>query len=461
MSLRWRLVIALAVLATLATATTALFAYRSTESRLRQETDRFLAQRAGVLTERGPGGGGLRDLGRGPGAMPRSGGNILSELVRSDLQLQVVGGDGTVLLSLGSVALPVDAADTRLASGTSDRLRFRTVTVEGDPYRVLTVPFDGGAVQLGRDETGNANVLAALRLRFALLGGVVVAAAVAVGWVVARQVTTPLHRLTRAAEQIAATGDLGVADDLLGPVADRGDEAGRLTRAWATMLEALAGSRASQQQLVQDAGHELRTPLTSLRTNLDVLARHPDLPSPQRDALLADVRSELAELGLLVDELVLLAADHRDDEAAEPLDLGVVAQRLAARAARRHRREVLVGGTGAVVVARHGGLERALGNLLDNAAKFSPADRPIEVELDGARVTVRDHGPGIDPADLGQVFDRFYRATAARALPGSGLGLAIVRREIEADGGRVWAANHPDGGAVVGFELPLAAADAS
>jgi two-component system sensor histidine kinase MprB len=222
------------------------------------------------------------------------------------------------------------------------------------------------------------------------------------------------------------------------------------------MLAALARSRRQQQQLVQDAGHELRTPLTSLRTNIEVLARHRDLPTDQRDALMADLRSELGELTALVDELVLVASDQRDDEPARPVALdelvGLVVER-----ARRRGRAVRVEGRGAAVLAPPGALERVVTNLLDNAAKFGAPDRDVEVQLAGGRVAVRDHGPGIAPVDQPRVFDRFYRARDARPLPGSGLGLAIVRQVVAANGGTVFAENHPGGGAVVGFELPVLA----
>ena len=103
-----------------------------------------------------------------------------------------------------------------------------------------------------------------------------------------------------------------------------------------------------------------------------------------------------------------------------------------------------------------------MSNLLDNAAKFDAPDPgaeahpPIEVEVAGGRVEVRDRGPGIPADDLDHVFDRFYRAVGARSRPGSGLGLAIVRDIVASHGGTVSAANRPGGGAVVGFTLPLA-----
>ncbi len=101
-------------------------------------------------------------------------------------------------------------------------------------------------------------------------------------------------------------------------------------------------------------------------------------------------------------------------------------------------------------------IERAISNLIDNALKYSPAGSPVELTVSGGRLEVRDRGPGIADVDRPLVFDRFYRAVEARTEPGSGLGLAIVRQIVERPGGRVWAENHPGGGAVVGFELPVA-----
>jgi two-component system sensor histidine kinase MprB len=100
-------------------------------------------------------------------------------------------------------------------------------------------------------------------------------------------------------------------------------------------------------------------------------------------------------------------------------------------------------------------------NLVDNAAKFAGAAGPIELVVRGARVEVRDRGPGIAPDDLPKVFDRFHRSDAARALPGSGLGLSIVRDVAERHGGTVFAAARDGGGAVVGFELPAHPVDAA
>jgi two-component system sensor histidine kinase MprB len=235
------------------------------------------------------------------------------------------------------------------------------------------------------------------------------------------------------------------------PVEGR-DEAGRLAHAFNEMLASLARSRRAQHQLVQDAGHELRTPLTSLRTNVAVMQRYDELSPGSRQRLLADVESETRELTAMVNELVELATDRRDSEVPVSVVPGQVAEAVVERARRRWGREISVTTDEASVVVRPQAFERAIGNLVENALKFS--DGPVEVVVAGRRVEVRDRGPGIAEDDLVRVFDRFYRADAARSQPGSGLGLAIVRDMAESHGGRVFAGNREGGGAVVGFELP-------
>jgi two-component system sensor histidine kinase MprB len=451
-ALRWRISLALALLAGLATFVTATIAYASTRDRLDAETDRFLRDRIAPYRADLPGLGSGRLDPRGDLDQRRFPGFPGRLLLQFDTVVQLLAEDGSVSNGSGDVALPVDAIDVEIAAG-GGRVRFHTVSSDDVPYRVATVPIvGGGALQVARDVSDTERVLDSLRRRYLVVGLGVVAAAVLAGWLIARHATQPLEELTRAAEHVAASGDLTATIPTV-----RRDETGRLAGAFTTMLHALARSREQQQQLVQDAGHELRTPLTSLRTNVEVLGRHRDLPDAQRAALLADVQSELAELSTMVDELVELTAEP-PDQPAQRFDLAELVEGQAARAGRRHGREYVVSGTGGTVHAAPAALERAVANLLENAAKFSPAGTTVDVTVDAGRVTVRDRGPGLDPADATRVFDRFYRAPAARSLPGSGLGLAIVRQIVEANGGRVFAGNHPDGGAVVGFELPAVAA---
>jgi two-component system sensor histidine kinase MprB len=183
----------------------------------------------------------------------------------------------------------------------------------------------------------------------------------------------------------------------------------------------------------------------------------------ERERVMVDLRTELEELSELVGELVALATDQRaaDVEELTDLDLSEVVSSAVERTRRRTGREVVLEASASPMTGRPLALERAVTNLLDNAHKWSPPDVPIGVSVAGGRVEVSDRGPGIAQDDLPLVFDRFYRATAARSMPGSGLGLAIVKQVAETHGGRVWAGEREGGGAVVGFEVPPADAEAA
>ncbi len=203
-----------------------------------------------------------------------------------------------------------------------------------------------------------------------------------------------------------------------------------------------------------DASHELRTPLTSLRTNIEVLASDRTLPPGERERLLIDVVDQLGEMTTLISELIELARGEQHPKETEDVRLDLVAADAVERT-RRNRpglkfktelNESLVHGVPRTI-------ERAVANLLDNAAKWSPPGGVVEVTVRDGEVTVRDHGPGIEDEDLPYVFDRFYRASSARGLPGSGLGLAIVRQVAEAHGGQVVAERADGGGTIMRLRL--------
>jgi two-component system sensor histidine kinase MprB len=225
------------------------------------------------------------------------------------------------------------------------------------------------------------------------------------------------------------------------------------------MLEALGESRRQQAQLVADAGHELRTPLTSLRTNIEVLLRVHDLPETDRAALFGDITAQLTELTTLVGDLVELARDDEQRPEPEDVRLDLVVEDAVDRARRRAPSLTFhLAIRDALVLTQPNLLERAVLNVLDNAAKWSPPGSEIDVVVTRSgsswRLEVRDHGPGITDEDLPHVFDRFYRSAAARFLPGSGLGLAIVRQVVESSGGSVAAVSSPSGGTIVRIDLP-------
>ena len=329
---------------------------------------------------------------------------------------------------------------------------FDETHIDGVHVRFFTTRAPNGtAVQLARPMSEVDTALARLRLGLGLLalGGIALAAFLS--RFATRHAVRPVTELTETAEHVARTRDLSRRIE-----ADGDDELARLAASFNTMLEALDDSQRAQRQLVADASHELRTPLTSLRTNLEVLDTG-DLPAADRERLRRDLVAQLEELGELVGDLVELA---RDGEVAgdppEPLRLDELVTAAVERA-RRHAPEAgfAVDLEPCVVTGERARLDRAIANLLDNAAKWSSPGSIVEVRLRDGELTVRDHGPGLEEHDLPHVFDRFYRATAARGRAGSGLGLAIVRQVAGLHGGTVRAEAAAGGGALLRLSLPV------
>jgi two-component system sensor histidine kinase MprB len=435
MTLRSKVTVALILLSALGIAVIGSVAYLATARQLTSEIDSSLRDVAAYAAAQPRGRGGFDPEGHGAVQL-------------QTVLVQELGSDGSVLSAPDGLAVPVADVDRAIAANGVGSM-YRQVSIDGHPYRMLTAAADHGAVQVLRPLSERSGVLAALRMRILLAAVLIIAAAAAGGWLVSRQVTRRLRGLAAAAGLVAETGRLDVAMDRAGS-----DETGQLAHAFTRMLGALDRSQLAQRRLVQDAGHELRTPLTSLRTNLDVLARHPDLDAEQRRSVVTDLQSETRELTLLVNELIDLSLGAAAQTDPQVLALGAVAERVIDRARRRSGRPISLVHDGCSVFAVRAQVERALANLLDNAIKFSPDASEIEVSIAAGRVVVRDHGPGLHPQDVPRIFDRFYRSDRARQLPGSGLGLAIVLDLATRAGGRVFAGNHPAGGAAVGFELP-------
>jgi two-component system sensor histidine kinase MprB len=447
-NLRAKLVLAVTSVAAVATVSVGAWSYRATGQRLRAEVDRSLDDAANdLLAANVP-------RGNGPKGPPRRIDNADLDRPRQFQQILVqrIDGRGAVVSGPTDLRFAVDQRDKNLAAARASSTEARrTVTVDGERFRVLTVPLGNslGAVQLARSLAETDRLLASLRDRTILAVALVMIVAGALAWLVARRVTRRLVQLTAAAEHVAATGELEVSV----PVGT--DETGRLGRAFNAMLGALHRSKEDQQRLVQDASHELRTPLTSLRTNISVLRRYDHLDPDTRRRLLDDLDGETRELAVMVDELVELATERRSNEPEQLVRLDEVATTAVDRARRRTSRPIVLVTDESTVIGRPHALERAITNLVENAVKFDDLEGgPIEVTVHDRRVEVGDRGPGFDPVDLPHIFDRFYRAVSARARPGSGLGLSIVRAVVESHGGQVFAENRAGGGATVGFELP-------
>jgi two-component system sensor histidine kinase MprB len=304
----------------------------------------------------------------------------------------------------------------------------------------------------------NRDALERLKIILLLASTAGVVLAGIAGWAVATNGLRPVRRLTEATEHVARTTDLT-------PIEVRGsDELARLTTSFNSMLVALDASQERQRQLVADAGHELRTPLTSLRTNIELIGQAADnaersLSDEQRHEIMDDVRAQLEELTNLVGDLVELARDEPMSRDPAPLDFADVVNQAVYRVRLRAQDvHIDVDLSPWMVIGEPQLLERAVTNLLDNAAKWSPPDGEIRVRLADGVLTVADDGAGINEQDLPHIFDRFYRSSEARTLPGSGLGLSIVRRAAERHGGTVEVASTPGGGTTFTLRLPEAAA---
>jgi two-component system sensor histidine kinase MprB len=377
--------------------------------------------------------------------------------------VRVILPDGTTRTPSGQdETLPaVTDANLRVARG---QLRETFDVVElPKHYLVYTVHTTGGAVQVARDGRFFETSLTTLGLALLVISLVGVVVAAAIGRTVARAGLAPVDRLTAAAVQVARTKDLDAA------IAQEGaGEIGRLVQAINDMLAALRSSRQSQRLLAENAAHELGTPLTSLRSNIELLIRLDRndgraLPEAARARLLEDLGGQVIELSNLVAELTDLARGDISVESAAVLDLSDVVGAAVVRArSRTPGVEWIADLASAPVLGRPAALQRAVLNLLDNAGKWSPPGEPILVRLtnDGrwARLEVDDAGPGIDTADVPRVFDRFYRADSARALPGSGLGLSIVQQVVDGHGGSAGIERSARGGTLVYIRLPVAPA---
>lgn len=318
---------------------------------------------------------------------------------------------------------------------------------------------DGNTLILAQSLVHTDRVLKRLAWVLLVVGCGGVALAALAGTTVARAGLRPVARLTRAAERVARTQDLRPI-----PVSGN-DELARLTESFNTMLRGLAESRDQQARLVADAGHELRTPLTSLRTNLELLiaASEPGAPAvPASDMveLRADVMAQIGELSTLVGDLVDLAREDAPEVVHEEIDLGEVISGALERVRRRRTDvEFITTLRPWFVFGDQQGLGRAVLNVLDNAAKWSPSGSTVEIAVTqvtpaSAELTVADAGPGIPEEDRELVFERFYRPTQSRSMPGSGLGLAIVRQVVVRMGGTVRAEQSHLGGALIRITLP-------
>jgi two-component system, OmpR family, sensor histidine kinase MprB len=476
MSLRVRMGVAAGLAVAIAVIAVAVSAYAGTRSQLRSQVDaslRTLSAQA-LAAPRPPGGPvGSSDGGSQDDSAGHNDDNDNENHCEGDegLGLDRLSGPAfggapgiyTLFNTCGGTFVPTGQGYSIPANSRIEALArlghgqyFTDMTVSNAPIRVLVTGI-GNAGALGvalplKDVNHTLSSQLTLLIVIATAG---VALAALLGFLVARTALAPIERFTRRTEAIADRPEL--TDQRL--EVEGADEISRLARTFNRTLDALETSVTAQRQLVADASHELRTPIATIRANLQLMRDEERLSQEDRDALRADVISELDELTALVGDIVELARGAAP--AGEPGDVAldaIVSEAVARLERRAPALTVRVRVEPTLVRGQEDRIARAVTNLLDNARKWSPPDGVVEVDLHDGVLSVRDLGPGFHEEDLPFVFDRFHRASDARSKPGSGLGLAIVRETAQAHGGFAEAANAPRGGAIVrvGFGQVLA-----
>lgn len=318
----------------------------------------------------------------------------------------------------------------------------------------------GPGRMMGRRMLGSAEqvFVASVDQSVIVAGAIAIAVAAAVAILLAAYLARPIRRLETAARELTA-GDLAHRVDVDGPA-----EVAALGEAFNAMADSLEEAEELRRRLVADVAHELRNPLAAARAQAEGMVDGVIAADPARlDSLVED----LAHLSALIDDLQELAVAEAGRLRYEmaPLDVAALARREAERArallAPGVALRIETGEQPAVVAGDERRLAQVLRNLLSNAARHT-REGSVAVEVsrgvDDVTVRVVDTGEGIAPGDLEHVFERFYRADAARAADtgGAGLGLAISRTIVRDHGGDAFAQSEPGRGTTVGFTLPLA-----
>ncbi len=448
MSLRRRITGAAALAVAAVAVTLGVAGYLSTRSHLVGELQQELHGRAKPYLQPHTSGGGQSGAngGGGPQFSGRPSPPKAPPLGGAPGYFQIVRPDGRVVAVTGGKDLPVDARTLAIARRARGSF-FTTATVHGYHVEVLTVgdPYDHYAVEIALPLTSVDSVLSSLLLTYGLLIGGGVLLAGVLGTLIARSALAPIERFSEQTEQVTSALDRPRRLEEKGA-----SELRRLAASFNRTLDALERSIQSQRHLIADASHELRTPMAALRSNIQIFLEAHRLPEEEREGLQHAIVAELDELTQLVADVVELARGSAPSEHTEAIELDQIVSEAVGRAQRRASQlQFSLQLEPTVIVNAPDRVSRAVTNVIDNARKWSPPDGRIEVLLRDGLLCVRDHGPGFKEADLQHVFDRFYRAEAARRMPGSGLGLAIVKQAAEAHGGSVEAANAPDGGAVL------------
>lgn len=373
--------------------------------------------------------------------------------------------------NLNEFVLPLNADGLRSVQSGEDIVA--EMTTEAGRLLVYTrgILSDGdliAIVQVARSLADHDQALATLRRTLILGLSAITLAAFGIGWLLAGTVLRPINRIAQTARDIGTSRDFSRRVHYIGPP----DELGHLTSTFNTMLGELQEAFSQEERALRaqrrfsaDASHELRTPLTTVRGNIELLLREPPISESDRVEVITDIMAESERLIRLINGLLVLErTDAEWPVESEDIEIRPVIEEVVRQAQRIDPERVITidGVQDARIAGNRDAFKQILLILIDNALKYSPADGPIEVsaalERSRVRIRVRDFGPGIDPAFLPHIFERFYRGESVRSGEGTGLGLAIARALVESQRGEIAVESQLGRGAVFIVSLPVGVA---
>ena len=373
----------------------------------------------------------------------------LDRLAGAGDRIWIVNGRGQVVgHSFHAAGKTLAAVHTAVAGATAAGMTTATAPTAS-----------GGAAIVVHSDAQTRSALAALRrtLVFALLAGIVLAAVA--GMVLASRALRPVDRMREEVDEIPGQ-DLDRRLHV-----GRNDELGRLARAFNRLLARVEAASRVQEQFIADASHELKTPITAIEGHARIVLRAIDRGDRTLARESADVVARQSHrIALTLRELLELAQAGEAPPPTEPVRLDVVVRDATDEAqALAPDRAIRASVVPATVLGDPDRLRELVSVLVDNALKYSPPERPVEIGVStsngrGPVLTVRDHGPGLSEAELSAVFARFARGTAATGVPGSGLGLPIARAIADRHGATISLSAAAGGGAIAEVRFPAAGA---
>jgi len=390
------------------------------------------------------------------------------ELALLDKFFQIFGPGGQVTLQSANIKTRnIPLSQTALQSALQGQTIFESVRFHGEiPIRLLSYPIKHGETLVNILRVGTSlrpmeEMLHRLVFILLIVSPLAVAVSLLGGWFLAGRALRPVDSITLTAQRIAA-GDLTQRIQ-----SNSTDEIGRLASTFNDMIARLEASIRQIRQFSADASHELRTPLTITKGETELALRKPRAPEVYREVLESNLE-EIDRMSRIVDELLLLSrADLGEIQlASEPVQLDHLVQEIQQQATMLGKDRQITTTLGvvepALILGDEWRLRELLLNIVDNAVKYSQQMGTVTLSLvkhnDQARLSVQDHGIGITPEDQALIFDRFYRADAARAhaQKGTGLGLSICRWIVEAHHGSIEVDSHFGKGSRFTVTLPLA-----